>query len=285
MNGAGRWRQWRGVLPALVPLIWLLASACLAEGGAAERLNREGNRAYAAGDYQGALERYRRAGAERPDLRVIAYNTGNALHRLGQYERAVSEAQRAAADGPNDVRFRAYYALGNHFARLNRWREAYEAYRNALILNPGDLDAKVNLEIALRHLEEQRQGQAGQATQRGQQGQPGEQGQGGQPSDQAGQQAGQQTGQGQQGQQAGPAGPDQSGPSGQRGQQAGQPGQTQPGGQGGREAAARELRDALAQFERTVSVEDALRILDLIAEQQRAQRAQPPPAPHGVKDQ
>jgi tetratricopeptide (TPR) repeat protein len=201
---------------------------------------------------------------------------------LGQFERAVSEAQRAAADGPNDIRFRAYYALGNHFARLNRWREAYEAYRNALILNPTDLDAKVNLEIALRRLDEQRQGQPGQAAQRGQPGQPGEQGQSGQPSDQAGRQAGQQAGQGQPGQQAGP---DQSGPSGQSGQQAGQTGPAQPGGQGGREAAARELRDALAQFERTVSLEDALRILDLIAEQQRAQRAQPPPAPPGVKDQ
>lgn len=264
MNGNGRWARGRGVLLALAPLVWLLASACLAEGGAAERLNWEGNRAYAAGDYQGALERYRRAAAERPDLRAIAYNTGNALHRLGQFERAVSEAQRAAADGPNDVRFRAYYALGNHFARLNRWREAYEAYRNALILNSTDLDAKVNLEIALRRLEEQRQ-QQGQAAQRGQQGQPGEQGQNGQPPGQAGQQPGQQ-----QGQRGG----------GQQG-----PAQPQPGGQGGREAAARELRDALAQFERTVSLEDALRILDLIAEQQRAQRTQPPPAPPGVRDQ
>jgi tetratricopeptide (TPR) repeat protein len=263
MNGNGRWTRGRGVLLALAPLVWLLASACLAEGGAAERLNREGNRAYAAGDYQGALERYRRAAAERPDLRAIAYNTGNALHRLGQFERAVSEAQRAAADGPNDVRFRASYALGNHFARLNRWREAYEAYRNALILNPADLDAKVNLEIALRHLDEQRQGQAGQAVQRGQQGQPGEQGQSVQPPGQAGQQPGQQPGQ----------------------RVGGQQGQIQPGGQGGREAAPRELRDALAQFERTVSLEDALRILDLIAEQQRAQRTQPPPAPPGVKDQ
>lgn len=260
MNGTARWRQGRKVLLALAPFVWLLASACLAEGGAAERLNQEGNRAYAAGDYQGALERYRRAAVERPDLRAIAYNTGNALHRLGQYERAVSEAQRAAVDGPNDVRFRAYYGLGNHFARLNRWREAYEAYRNALILNPTDLDAKVNLEIALRRLEEQRQGQAGQAAQAGQQGQPAD----GQP---------------------GPMGQTQSGPSGRSGQQTGQQGPAQPGGQGGREAAARELREALAQFERTVSVEDALRILDLIAEQQRTQRAQPPPAPPGVKDQ
>jgi Ca-activated chloride channel family protein len=269
----------RRLVLALVPLIWLLTGACLAEGGAGERLNQEGNRAYVAGNYQEALELYRRAAAERPDLRAIAYNTGNALHRLRQFERAVPEAQRAAADGPNDVRFRAYYALGNHFARLNRWREAYEAYRNALILAPTDLDAKVNLEIALRRLEEQRQGQQGQAAQRGQQGQPGEQGQSGQPSGQAGAQPGQQQGSA-----------DQS-PSGQAGQQQGQrsgqqgPTQPQPGGPGGREAASRELRDALAQFERTISPEDALRILDLIAEQQRAQRAQPPSAPSGIKDQ
>ncbi len=281
MNGKGGRSGGRWPVLALVPLIWLLTGACLERGGAGERLNQEGNRAYAAGDYQNALELYRRAAAERPDLRAIAYNAGNALHRLSQYERAVSEAQRAAADGPNDVRFRAYYALGNHFARLNRWREAYEAYRNALILNPTDLDAKVNLEIALRRLDEQRQGQPGQAAQRGPQGQPGDQSQSGQPPGQAGQQAGQ----GQPGQ----ADPSQSG---QSGQQAGQrgggqqgPAQPQPGGQGGREAAARELRDALAQFERTVSLEDALRILDLIAEQQRAQRAQPPSVPPGVKDQ
>jgi Ca-activated chloride channel homolog len=295
-NGVGL-RRARRVARAgwLVTVGALLLIACGAEGGEAERINREGNRAYKDGKYQEALDAYSRAVTERPDLTEFDYNSGNALHRLGNYDRAVRESQKAAAEGTNDTRFRAYYSLGNHFAKQERWREAYESYRNALILEPGDMDSKYNLEVVLQKLRQQQEEQEqARQQQNGQQQGQGQQGQG---------QQGQQQGQGQQGQQGQQQGQGQGDPqqgqAGQQGQQQGQQGQSgagaggqtqpQPGGQAGRPSAAsqQELRDALAQFERTVSIEEALRILDILAEQQRRQQQQVPAQPPGsnIKDQ
>ncbi len=290
------------VAALLVALGGIMAGACGRQGGEAERLNQEGNRLFSGGDYSGALDRYRRAAADRPDLTMIDYNAGNALHRLGQFDRAISESQKAAADGSNDTRFRAYHALGNHFFRQQKWREAYESYRNALILNPSDMDTKVNLEIALRRLTDQQNQE--QLARQQQQAQPpqGPQGQNpqGQPAPQGG-------GQGQGPQQNPPGqgpgqGPQQQQPGGPQGQGQGQPqagGQQQAGPGGGPAgtptagqpttagASGQDLQDALAQFERGLSIEDALRILDIIAEQQRQQQQRIPLAPPGsnIRDQ
>lgn len=283
----------------------LMFAACGANGGAAERLNQEGNRAYLAGDYQAAIDAYRRAYVERPDLTEIGYNLGNGLHRVAQYDAAVRESQKAAATGDNDTRFRAYYALGNHFTKQERWREAYESYRNALVLSPTDQDAKYNLEVVLKRMQAQEQERQQAKQQAGDQGQN-QQGQGQQGQGQGGQQGqqsqGQGQGQGQQGQagsggQQDPAqqgqggGQAQAGQNGRPGGGAGGPGQPTPGqpGQPGRSAAAvdQELKDTLAQFERGVSIEDALKILDLIAEEQRGRQSQIPGPPPGsnIRDQ
>ncbi len=287
-------------------VVTLLFTACAGTGGEAERLNQEGNRAYLVGDYQRALDAYRRAAVDRPDLTQINYNAGNALDRLGQLDQAVRESQKAAATGSDDTRFRAYYALGNHFAAQGRWQAAYESYRNALILNPSDMDAKYNLEVALRMAVAQNAQQ--QASQQGQQGEQGQSG-GQQPTQ--GQQGAQQAGQqGQPGPQQAGRQADQGQPQpGQAGQQPGQqgaqaqtpqPGQaaTTGGGQGQPQpgipdsataaaAAEQNLKDALSQFDQNVSIEDALRVLDALAAQEAQRRQQIPGPPPGsnVKDQ
>jgi hypothetical protein len=44
------------------------------------------------------------------------------------------------------------YALGNHYAAAERLIEALEAYKRALLASPGDQDAKHNLEVIARQL-------------------------------------------------------------------------------------------------------------------------------------
>jgi Ca-activated chloride channel family protein len=279
----------------LVVALGLLAAGCAVEDRA-KRLNRDGNTAYDAGDYQTALDRYREAQVEAPEEAAYIYNGGNALHRLRQFDRAATESQRAAASGTDDVRFRAYYALGNHYFRQEKLRESRDAYKNALKIIPSDLDAKFNLEVVQRLLdeqqrqreqqqqEEQRQRQQSQAQQDGQQQfQPGQQ----QPDQQqpGQQQPGQQQDPQQQGQQGDP-------------QQA-QPGQQQPGQQAGQSPSApregefdglsqqeldRALREAVAQYERSLSVEAALRILEILEAQRRLRQGQIPPQPGNQLD-
>ncbi|MGI8554343.1 MAG: tetratricopeptide repeat protein, partial [Dehalococcoidia bacterium] len=217
--------------------------ACSRAAQPAETLNRNGNQHYAAGDYGGALETYRRAEVLRPDLPAIDYNAGNSLNRQSDFAHAVEEERRAAGSTDPDVQDRAFYSIGNNYVRMNQLREAVDAYRSALRANPSDIDAKYNLEVIQRRLDQeqarrrelqQQQDQTGQQAQvqpgQGQAGQPAQSGQPGQPA-----QGGQPGQQGQPGQpaQSGQPGQAQAGQPSQQGQpgqgQQAQPGQGQPG--------------------------------------------------------
>ncbi len=120
-----------------------------------------GNRAYRGGDYPTAVERYREALARR-SLPRIEYNLGTALLRLGEWESAGRRLSAALQAQSPELRARAFYNLGNAEARAGQeegvgreaLRAAIDAYRRALLLDPGGEDARWNLELAQRRLAE-----------------------------------------------------------------------------------------------------------------------------------
>ena len=198
-----------------------------------------GNRAFADGHYDDALDAYDRAarsGEVEPE--GLAYDRGTAELKKAQgiadagerqklVERAVEDLKQAAKARDARIRGDANYNRGNALMGMDRVDDAIEAYKQALREQPGLDDARVNLELALRRQhkkQQQQQQQQGQGQGQGQQGQQGQgQGQGQQGQGQQGQ--GQQ-GQGQQGQGQGQQGQGQ-GQQGQQGQQQGQQGQGQ----------------------------------------------------------
>jgi tetratricopeptide (TPR) repeat protein len=142
-----------------------LALAALVAALAAGSVD-EGNRRYAAGDYAGAAEAYARAVAEGDTSAVVRYNLGTALLRLERYDEALPHLEAAAREGaPPPVRVRGHYNGGNadlqpafdgavpEEARRERLERAVRHYRDALRLDPGDADAKWNLELAGRLLD------------------------------------------------------------------------------------------------------------------------------------
>ena len=68
--------------------------------------------------------------------------------------RSPSQALLASAPELSPV---AAYNLGNTLYQTEKYEEAAAAYRRSLLTNPEDLDAKRNLELALRALEQQQQ--------------------------------------------------------------------------------------------------------------------------------
>ena len=56
--------------------------------GAAARLNKQGNKAFAEGTYDQALTSYRKAQEKAPELAEPYYNGSNALYRQGAYPEA-----------------------------------------------------------------------------------------------------------------------------------------------------------------------------------------------------
>jgi Ca-activated chloride channel family protein len=152
----GRYPAWaRGRLPlAVLPVLGALACG----GG------RSGERHYARGEYPEAYDAFSRALAGDSSPR-LEYNTGAALYRLERYDEA-ARAFRAAAAGAEAPasRQRALYNLGNAMVRAAEDRpteaepllEAVGAYEEALRLDPADAEAKWNLELALRRLDDDR---------------------------------------------------------------------------------------------------------------------------------
>ena len=121
---------------------------------------RKAERLYENGNYQAAFDLYQRA-AQRQDDPALDYNTGNAQYRLRHYEEAV-KTYRSAMSGDAKLRQWAYFNLGNAYVRAaedatdrtDPLKKAVGAFEEAVRLDPGDRDAKWNLELALRRLGE-----------------------------------------------------------------------------------------------------------------------------------
>ena len=237
-------RRKAAALGPLAVMAGLLAAAC---ASGVHSLNEDGNRFYAQAQYDHALDSYQRARAERPDLFQLDYNIGNALHRLGDYARAVEETQRATAATDGYLAFRAFYSLGNHHFRLGQLQAAFDAYKQALLINPDDLDSKYNLEVVARLMAEQ----------------PPPSSPGSGPGEEA--PPGQET-------------PSPEGSSGSEGTPQAGGGQPPPatGEQAPADDLEQSLAEALAGIDEELTIEEALRVLDVLREQQRLQ-----PAPAG----
>ena len=128
----------------------------------------EGDAAYRRGDYRRAAAAYGRALAEGDSSAVVRYNLGTALLRLGRHDEARPHLEAAARlRSPAGVRVRAEYNAGNadlapvaadrvpKEQRRERLLRAVARYRQALLLDPADADAKWNLELAQRLLKEE----------------------------------------------------------------------------------------------------------------------------------
>lgn len=120
---------------------------------------QEGNRLYREGRYDEAHERYLEALRAAPDSPVIRFNDANALYQSDEFARAV-DAYRGAIESADPVlEAQAWYNLGNALYRQQQVEGALEAYKEALRRNPGDTDAKHNLEVALEQQQQQQQQQ------------------------------------------------------------------------------------------------------------------------------
>lgn len=239
-------RRGRRVLGIAIGSAALWAIAC----GDAALSNETANGLFAAGDYTGALAEYRDLQVDAPDSPELAVNAANALHKLGEYPRALPEYGKAIDGKDLTLRAIAQYDRGNTLFRMGRYEDARDAYREVLRIDPGDRDAKFNLEIVQRTL-------SGRPGQPGQQSGPG-QGQPGSPDPGA-------QGPGQSGQPSASASP-------QPGQNPGQPQDATSDPTNSSDPNAElppALRPALDEFRRGLTIDEALRVLDALRGEQR----------------
>ena len=116
----------------------------------------KGNAAMQAGKAEEALAHYDKAVAKLPAEPGVHLDRGSALYALSRFDEARQEFLRATEGGQDQkLKASAFRNLGNALSKLDKHKDAVEAYKRALALNPADKAAKWNLEIALRKQKEE----------------------------------------------------------------------------------------------------------------------------------
>lgn len=114
-----------------------------------------GNEAFRENDFKKALEYYHQAEVERPETPQLDYNIANALYKEQKYEEAMEKFQKSMVTEDIGVVAATQYNLGNVQYRMGDYQNSILSYQKSLELNPEDIDAKYNLELARKMLKEQ----------------------------------------------------------------------------------------------------------------------------------
>ena len=155
------WRSGAAVAVLAGVLCLLQASAASAgiirEGAAAAA---EGRRLYQEGNYQGALSAFEGAVVHAPDDPVLSLAVGETLFRLDRFPEATREFERAfgLTDDPS-LKAEALYNRGTAALAGGDATAAVKSLRESLAIDPRQEDAMLNLEAALRRLQQEQQPQ------------------------------------------------------------------------------------------------------------------------------
>lgn len=117
----------------------------------------KGNQSYIDNNYDAAANEYRDALKKSGENVTANYNLGNALYKKDQAEEAVKSYDNAIAHtNDNSVKQMAFYNKGVAYQKAKKIPECITAYKNALILDPNDEDARQNLQRALKQQQQQK---------------------------------------------------------------------------------------------------------------------------------
>ena len=142
---------------ALLMLVLLDPLALLAQ---ADRHDvRQGNRRFGREDWKEAELSYRKALVKDSLSAAARYNLASALYRQENYEGA--REMMGSFEGQENLSSDIYYNSGDVALQLKDYAAAVEAFKQSLLLNPGDLDAKENYIYAKKMLENQQSQQQG----------------------------------------------------------------------------------------------------------------------------
>lgn len=142
-------------------LALLLASIASCSVAGAYLSVAAGNSAYEHGHYEEATVDYLQAAKSGVHLPWISYDLGNVYHALGEPAGATEEWAKAEKDKAPVLRSATSFNEGILDYELGNYRAAYERFRSVLEIDPADIDAKINLELAYKRMTAQEHPPAG----------------------------------------------------------------------------------------------------------------------------
>ena len=94
------------------------------------------------------------------------FNLGDAIYKQGRFEEALEEFKNSLNLAENDkLKAGIFHNIGNTFLKNQKLDESIAAYREALKLDPTDMETKYNLSYALKQKQNQQNNQQNQQNQ------------------------------------------------------------------------------------------------------------------------
>ncbi len=144
-----------------IGLILLLAFfGTAAFGQVPRKYIRSGNKQFKEGKFSDAEVNYRKAVAKNPDYYKGQFNLGDAMYeQKNMKESGKIFNQLSETSKDPKVKSSALYNYGNIMLAQKKYKEAMEAYKKSLLLNPTDQNAKYNYEYARKKMIQQQKQQ------------------------------------------------------------------------------------------------------------------------------
>ena len=150
-------------------LIFLLLCSVLASAQVDKKDVRRGNRQFAKAKYGDADISYRKGLNADSTSVASAYNLGNNLYRQGNFAEAGKFYQQALRHIPetrslkmqNAQGFDTFFNIGDAALQQKQYRAAMEAFVQALLIDPDNMEAKENYVYARKMLENNPDGGGG----------------------------------------------------------------------------------------------------------------------------
>ena len=140
--------------------ILLLLSCALSASAQADRHDvRAGNRKFKKGQFKEAEIDYRKAVVRDSTSLKAQYDLASALYRQQDFAGAAKALESVREQESLPAQY--HYNAGDVACAQKDWQAAVDAFRQALLLDPADLDAKENYIYAKKMLENQQNGGGG----------------------------------------------------------------------------------------------------------------------------
>lgn len=151
----------RKLAKALPVVLLLLMGSSSSYGQSTVKLIWDGNQAFRSNQFDAAEKEYQSALEKESKYKdIAAFNLGNVYYRKNETDKAVKAFDQVIqSDATPAIKQQAFYNKGVVLQKSDKLPECITAYKNALLLNPNDEDARQNLQRAIKKQEQQQQQQ------------------------------------------------------------------------------------------------------------------------------
>jgi len=146
----------KGILKTTLMIAFALTNGFILKAQSTNETITNGNRFFAEKKYDEAEKSYKNAIEKSPKNDVASFNLGNTLYRKEDLDGAIKSYDLTIQNAKNNqIKQNAFYNKGVAYQKADKLTDCILAYKNALLLNPNDEDARQNLQRALKKQEQQ----------------------------------------------------------------------------------------------------------------------------------